>query len=194
MNSDARAAAARLADLLRAEQVAMADFLLALAAFDRSRGWLDLGYAGLHPFLTRELGLSNGAAHQRRTAAALLQRFPDLAAPLADGRLCLSTVFELSKVLTPENRDEVLPRYFRLSAREAREVTAELCPLADPPLREVVRRVATRVDPGQGVLTSERSETGSRELIATPTPTPTPTPTSGTLPLTPLLPADTFPQ
>jgi 5-methylcytosine-specific restriction endonuclease McrA len=182
MNTTAHSAAARLADLLRAEHVAMADFLLALAEFDRTRGWLDLGYTGLHPFLVRELGLSNGAAHQRRTAAALLQRFPDLAAPLADGRLCLSTVFELARVLTPENRAEVLPRYFRLSAREAREVTAALCPVANPPLRELVRRVAPRVDPGQGVLTSERSETGTRELFEAPTSTPTPTPTSTSTP------------
>src|SRR6266542_6029256 len=58
MITNARALSARLADLLRAEQVAMADFLLALADFDRRRLWVDLGYASLFAYLHRELGLS----------------------------------------------------------------------------------------------------------------------------------------
>jgi hypothetical protein len=49
---------ARLTDLLRREHAALADFLVALAEFDRRRGWRDLGYAGLFPFLHRELHLS----------------------------------------------------------------------------------------------------------------------------------------
>ncbi len=48
----------RLQDLLRRERVAMADFLVAVAAFDERRLWLDLGYTSLFYFLHRELGLS----------------------------------------------------------------------------------------------------------------------------------------
>jgi hypothetical protein len=157
----ARAHSARLAGLLRAEQASLADFLLALAAFDRARGWLELGYVTLHAYLVRELGLSNGAAHQRRVAAELLQRLPEVAAPLRDGRLCLSTVFEVAKVVTPENQAEVLPRFFHRSAREAREVTAALQPHPAPPMRELVRAVAPRAPEVRSALTSERAETES---------------------------------
>ncbi len=60
--SPAREDATRLADLLRREHVAMADFLVALAAFDAGRHWCDLKYASLFDFLRRELALSKGAA------------------------------------------------------------------------------------------------------------------------------------
>ena len=79
----------RLALLLRKEQGALADFLLALAEFDRQRLWLELGHSSLFYFLHRELGLSKGAAHYRKVAAELVQRFPEVIEPLRDGRLCM---------------------------------------------------------------------------------------------------------
>ena len=45
---------------------------------------------------------------------------------------------ELAKVLTPENREEVLPRFFQLSKREAKAVSAELRPDEAAPHRDVV--------------------------------------------------------
>ena len=68
------------------------------------RRWLELGHSSLFYFLHRELGLSKGAAFYRKTAAELIQRFPEIVEPLRDGRLCLTSVVELAKVLTPENR------------------------------------------------------------------------------------------
>ena len=141
MITNARALSARLADLLRAEQVAMADFLLALADFDRRRLWVDLGYANLFAYLHRELGLSRSAAHYRKTAVDLIQRFPPVEAAFRSGRLCLTTSFELARVLTPENLDEVLPRFFGLSRREAMEVAASIVPAETIPERTVVTPV-----------------------------------------------------
>jgi hypothetical protein len=128
----------RLADLLRKEHGAMADFLLLLADLDRRRLWRDLGHASLFSFLRRELGLSAGAAQYRKTAAEIVQRFPQVEAALRDGRLCLSSVIELGKVLTPENAAEVLPRFFGLSSRDAAQVAVSIRPVEDPPQREVV--------------------------------------------------------
>jgi hypothetical protein len=59
-------------------------------------------------------------------------------APLREGKLCLTTVVEVARVLTLANAREVLPRFFGLSKREAQEVAAELQPREVPPLREVV--------------------------------------------------------
>jgi 5-methylcytosine-specific restriction endonuclease McrA len=136
--TSAREETARLADLLRNEHSAMADFLVALAEFDRGRLWIDLGYSSLFWFLHRELELSKGAAHYRKTAAELIQRYPRIVEPLRDGRLCITTVQELSEVLAPDNIDDVLPRFFHLSRREAKEVSAELLPDPAPPVRTVV--------------------------------------------------------
>lgn len=141
MTTPARQHADRLAELLRIEHHAMADFLVALAAFDEGRRWAELGHANLWAFLHRDLGLSAGAAHCRKVAARLVRGFPAVEAALRAGRLCLSSVVELAKVLTPANETSVLPRYFRLSAREARELTAELAPRPIIPVREVTTAV-----------------------------------------------------
>jgi hypothetical protein len=134
----AREETVRLAELLQREHHALAEFLVALAAFDRERRWVELGHSSLFYFLTRELGLSAGAAYYRKTAAELIQRFPEVVEPLRDGRLCFTSVVELSKNLTPENRETVLPRFFHVSKREAKAITAELRPVVDPPMRNVV--------------------------------------------------------
>jgi hypothetical protein len=142
--SPAHKAAARLVDLLRREHHALADFLVALADFDRRREWVDLGHRSLFYFLTRDLGLPNGPAYYRKTAADLIQRYPEIVEPLRDGRLHLTSLVELSKVLTPENRAKVVPRFFHTSKREAQEVRAALQPDSAPALRTVVTSVAPR--------------------------------------------------
>jgi hypothetical protein len=119
----------------------MAEFLIALADFDRRRGWEALGHASLFAFLVAELKLSKSAAYYRRSAAELLQHFPEVVEPLREGQLCLSTVGELAKVLTEANRAVVTPRFFGLSSREAQELVAELQPRPVPSTRMVVTRL-----------------------------------------------------
>jgi hypothetical protein len=48
--------------------------------------------SSLFVFLHRQLRLSKGAASYRATAAALIQRIPEVVEPLRDGLLCLSTI------------------------------------------------------------------------------------------------------
>ncbi len=50
---------------------------------------------------------------------------------------------ELAKVLTDENRAEVLPRFFHRSKAEAKAVSAELRPAEAAPRREVITTVRT---------------------------------------------------
>ncbi len=127
-----------LVRLLREEQGSLADFLVALADFDRRKLWRELGHTSLFYFLHRELRLSKGAAQNRKTAAELVQAFPEVEAALRAGDLCLSTVTEVAKVLTPENRAEVLPRFFGLSRREAEAVAVSLRPAEVVPTHDVI--------------------------------------------------------
>jgi hypothetical protein len=139
--STARQQANDLLALLRRERDALADFLVALAHFDHERRWEELDHASLFAFLVKDLGLSNGAAAYRRAAVELVQRFPEVLEPIRDGRLCITTVFELSKVITGENASEVLPRFFGTSRRDAKNVVAELAP-EPAPTRTVVTAAA----------------------------------------------------
>jgi HNH endonuclease len=132
----------QLAALLSREHAALADFLVALAGFDRERRWLELGYTSLFWFLHRELGLSKGAAFYRKAAAELVQGYPEVIEPLRDGRLCLTSVAELAKVITPENRRDVVARFFHASKQEAKAIRAELRPAESAPRREVVTALA----------------------------------------------------
>jgi hypothetical protein len=134
----ARELTATLADLLRRERTALGDFLVALADFDAKRRWVELGYTSLFHFLRAELHLSKAAAQYRKVAAELLQRVPAVIQPLRDGRLCFTTIIEAAKVLSPENCDTVLPRFFGMSRGDAMEVVAELQPHPAPPARTVV--------------------------------------------------------
>jgi hypothetical protein len=135
---NARQLSNRLVDLLRREHHALAEFLVALAAFDCERRWAELGHASLFSFLRRDLGLSAGAAQYRKTAAELVQKYPAVEAALRDGRLCLSSVIELAKVMTPENSAELLPRFFGLSSRDAAFLAASIRPVENPPRRDFI--------------------------------------------------------
>jgi hypothetical protein len=141
----------------------MADFVLALADFDRRRGWERLGHASLFAFLNVELGLSKGAAFVRSSAARLVQAHPEAVEPLRDGRLWLSSVAELGRVATPASFAEVLPRFFGCSSREAREVAAAIAPREAPPVRDQVTRLAP-VDGRRASITSP----GMAMTITTP--------------------------
>jgi hypothetical protein len=130
--TNARELSNRLAELLKKERHALAEFLIALSDFDRKRGWVELGHSTLFNYLHRDLGLSKGAAFYRMTAAQLIQRHPDVVEPLRDGRLCFTSVVELAKVATAENIAKVLPRFFHVSKSQAKEVSAELDPRPAP--------------------------------------------------------------
>jgi hypothetical protein len=177
-----------IAALLRRERAAMADFLIALSDFDRRRGWEVLGHANFFAFLTSELGLTPAPTYWRLEAARLLQRFPELIEPLRQGRLCLTTLGELSKVLNEQNQAEVLPRFLGISSREAKEVVAELMPRPSPPMRTVIRSLSTDrnseaapvLAPGPDGAPSADTDSGSlwapKADAAAPAPTPTPAP------------------
>ncbi len=174
-----------LATLLRAERTAAAEFLLALSDFDRRRGWELLGHASLFAFLHVELRLSKSAAFWWLSAARLIQRFPDVIEPLRDGRLCMTTTAELAKVLTTENLASVLPRFFGLSVREAQEVTAELMPRVDPPLRAVVTALAAPLPMVTPMAVAIPPAAMSGQIVAsvsTPEPLPTPAAREGAVP------------
>jgi 5-methylcytosine-specific restriction endonuclease McrA len=143
--NDALESSRRLAVLLRCEQGAMADFLVALADFDRQRLWVQLGHVSVFYYLHRDLGLSKGAAHYRKVAAQLIQKFPEVVAPFREGKLCISSVVELARVITPENSADVLQRFFHRSKQGAKAVAVEICPAAVVPRREVVTKVVTEV-------------------------------------------------
>src|SRR5512137_1534721 len=150
---DARSFHPRLIDLLRVEFASLGAFLEALAEFDRRKLFRTLGHADLFAYLHKGLKLSRAAAHHRRAAAWLVQRFPEVLEPIREGKLCFTTAAVLASVATEENMAAVLPRFHGLSKQEALELAAELKPRPVVPERTVVTRVeaARPVEPVEAV-------------------------------------------
>jgi 5-methylcytosine-specific restriction endonuclease McrA len=71
----------------------------------------------------------------------MIRRFPEVEKPIRDGRLCITTVSELAKVMTEENRAEVLPMFFGLSRQEAKQLVARLRPMEQVARRTIVTEV-----------------------------------------------------
>ncbi len=145
---NAREWSLRIADLARRESCSLVDLLLALAEFDRLGVHRQLGHASLFDFLHREVGLSRGSAYYRQVACRLVGRFPEIAEPLRDGRLCMSNVPQLAKVMTEANRATVVAKFFHCSKQEARQVVAEILPAEVVPTRTVVT-VVPLLAPGE---------------------------------------------
>jgi 5-methylcytosine-specific restriction endonuclease McrA len=157
---EARSFHTRLVDLLRVEFSSLGAFLEALAEFDRLGLFRPLGYADLFSYLHRGLKLSRAAAHHRRAAAWLVERFPEVLAPIREGKLCFTTAAVLASVVTKENLAAVLPRFYGLSKQEALELAAELKPRPVVPTRTVV----TRAEPTRSVVTVEDVKTTGPEI------------------------------
>jgi hypothetical protein len=67
-------------------------------------------------------------------------------------------------VLTPENRDTVLPRFFHCSKHEAKAVVAELAPVSDPPRRAVVTTAPVERPAERALLATTSVETRSQAV------------------------------
>jgi 5-methylcytosine-specific restriction endonuclease McrA len=163
--AEARSFHTRLIDLLRVEFTSLGAFLEALAEFDRRKLFRDLGHADLFSYLQKGLKLSRAAAHHRRAAARLVERFPEVLEPIREGKLCFTTAAVLASVVTEENVAAVLPRFYGLSKQEALELAAELKPRPVVPVRTVVtiedvKTTVPEIRPGEpGIPRTEAQRT-----------------------------------
>ena len=139
---DAATLSRRLSELVGDERALQVEFLLHLEEFDRRQAWLEAGYPSLWEFCLRVLHLREGAAARRLRAMRILRRLPELAEPLRDGRICLSTAALLDPVLTEENAAELVARAAFKAKAEVELLVVSLRPRSAP--RDGVRRVPER--------------------------------------------------
>ena len=92
----------RLTEGVRAERQAMRELALGLAEMERTRGYRELGYAGLAEYGERAFGLGFGKAGQLATLGRRLPKLPALDAALAGGALGWTKARTVGQVATPE--------------------------------------------------------------------------------------------
>ena len=94
------------------------EILYYLSELEHRRLYLPRGYSSLFEFCTGHLNYSRPAAMRRITAARCIERVPDVAQLLLSGRLSLTAIALISKILTRENAAEILPHAIGRSTRD----------------------------------------------------------------------------
>ena len=118
--------------------------MLHLNEIERRKLHLKLGYSSMFDYCTSGLGYSASAASRRIRTARCVARFPEVYELLHSNKVSVSTVAQVSRILTPENKADVLARIVGKSQREVEAVVAEFDPLGSVP-RDRARTVVVRV-------------------------------------------------
>ncbi len=108
-----------------------------LAEIDKRRLYAESACSSLFDFCQRRLGMSEGEAFRRMTAARIARRFPLIIALLDRGDVHLSGLVLLRDHLTDENHEELLREASGKSKLEIAEMIATRSPKPDVPSRIV---------------------------------------------------------
>lgn len=134
----------RFEQLCGRERSLMVEFLLNLAEFDRRRGYEALGYATLWAYCSKHLHYGESETFRRTNAARLLQRHPEAADHLRDGRLNMSTLLSLKDVLTADNAGRLFEQAKFRSKKDVEYLVATLRAPAPVPAT-MIRKLPDRV-------------------------------------------------
>lgn len=94
----------RLGQLVKEERKLTKEILALINHALERRAYLELGYASMFEWLTKEYGYSNAAAYRRIEAARLLKVMPELAPRLERGEVNLSTLAKAQSIFRAEEK------------------------------------------------------------------------------------------
>lgn len=120
---------ARMKDLLRREAALDLEMIETLREIYRLKLYLAYGSPSFHAFCTQVLGMSDDSAWRRMKAASLADRFPEVVKPLiAEGKVHLTGLALLDKVITPENGARLIAEAAGKSTTEIKAIIAREAP------------------------------------------------------------------
>jgi len=150
----------KINELVSRERSLTRGVLLHLNEIERRKLHLKLGHASMFDYCTSGLGYSSSAAARRIRTARCMARYPEVLALLKTNEVNLSTVSQVSRLLTAENKDVLLQRIRGKSQREVDVIVAEYEPRALP--RERVRPIVVQV---QRTNSSSNTPGGAAERL-----------------------------
>ena len=140
----------RINELVRRERGMTLRVLDHLVEIERRKLHLELGHSSMFDYCTRGLGYSESAAWRRIQSARCVARFPEVRALLESNDVNLTTFAHVARVLTWENREDLLASVRGRSLAEVKEILARMEPRAIP--RDIVQPVAVRKAPPVSTL------------------------------------------
>src|SRR6185369_11444643 len=128
---------AELSELARQSNVLTAQLLAHLVELEARMLHLELGFSSLFGYCVEALGMSEGAAGRRVTAARVCRRFPEVFERAARGELHLCALCALAPHLNSKNSAELLESCRGKTRRQVEEHLAVRFPRPD--VREQIR-------------------------------------------------------
>jgi hypothetical protein len=117
-------------------------------------------------YCTRALGYSESAANRRIRSARCVARFPEVCGLLDANQANVSTVAQVSRILTEDNKADVLSRMKNRSQREVEVLVAEHEPRTALPgdrVQTVVMRVPVKAPESPAMPLAAASNDGCKE-------------------------------
>jgi hypothetical protein len=148
----------QLKKLVSQEQDLALKILPHLIEVERRKLYLDKAYSTLTEYCIHELGYGDSSASRRVRVARVIQKIPEVYDYLVKNQLTFSAVLQVYRVLTPDNKDGLLPRLVGKTYNEIERIMAEYMPArkifdqAKPTL--VKKFVAVESAPARATLTS----------------------------------------
>jgi len=124
---------ARVSTLCAEGHALTARLIVLLIEVEERRLDLRSACTSMFDFCQRRLGMSEGAAFRRITAARLVKRFPALLGRIERGELHLSTMVLLRPHLDDQNVEQLAAAVVGKTKRQVEELLARLAPKADLP-------------------------------------------------------------
>jgi hypothetical protein len=115
----------RLRQLVRKEQDLTLSILPHLAEVGRRQLYLAKAYSTLTEYCVHELGYGDSSASRRVKAARVIKDIPEVYDLTKQRKLSFSAVVQVYSVLTPQNKDHLLPRLVGKSRRQIERILAE---------------------------------------------------------------------
>ena len=131
-----------LSELARQSNVLTAQLLAHLVELEERMLHLELGFSSLFAYCVDSLGMSEGSAGRRVTAARVCRRFPEVFERVARGELHLCALCALAPHLNSENAAELFEACRGKTRRQVEELLAVRFPRPD--VREQIRRLPLR--------------------------------------------------
>lgn len=129
------------------EKEATAILLHHIKEVDRRKLYCDWKYSSLFDWCVKELGLCEGSAQLRITAARLLKDIPGIERKIEDGSLTLSNISQINQycrqndIFDIEEKKELLEKVENLSKREAEKKLFEMSG-KEKPVKETQKRIS----------------------------------------------------
>jgi 5-methylcytosine-specific restriction endonuclease McrA len=135
----------RLDALVQEERETTLEVIRHIIGFDRRKLYLGIGYSSLYDYCFLHLNFSESAAMRRIKTARCVRKFPEILRLLQKNELNITSVCMLAKILTEDNKHEVLKEARYKSKRQVEEIATRYKPGKD--IENRVRTIFVKTTP-----------------------------------------------